>query len=247
MMKKRHLSAIILFIAVLAVWEWAVKQLAISTLILPAPSLVFSTLIENILSGYFTPHIAQTLIEVLLGLFLGGGVGLVIGLVMGESPFIRGLFMPYIIISQAVPKLALAPLFIVWLGFGITPKIVIVALICFFPLLENTVTALHNIDPRQLELFRVLRASRIQTLLRLKIPAGLPGIVAGFRIATILAIVGAVVGEFIGGSKGLGVVIIASQSMMNTPLMFADLVLLTLLGLILYRAATMLERLLIRK
>jgi len=246
-MKKMHVAAILLFIAMLAIWEWVVHKLAISPLLLPAPSLILSTLLENLASGYFTPHIAQTLVEVLLGLLLGGGIGLAIGIAMGEYAFIRGLFMPYIIVSQAVPKLALAPLFILWLGFGMTPKVVIVALICFFPLLESTVTALQTVDHRQLELFRALRASRIQTLLRLKIPAGLPGILAGFRIATILAIVGAVVGEFIGGSKGLGVVIIASQSMMNTPLMFADLVLLTLLGLLLYGAATLLERMLVTK
>ncbi|MDP3170415.1 MAG: ABC transporter permease subunit, partial [Polaromonas sp.] len=140
---------------------------------------------------------------------------------------------------------ALAPLFIVWFGFGMTSTVVITALICFFPLMENTLTGLQQVEPRKLELFRMLGATRLQTLLRLKIPSGLPVIMAGFRVAVVLALVGAVVGEFIGGSKGLGALIIASQGMMDTPLMFAVLLLITVLGLVIYQLAIGLERLLL--
>jgi NitT/TauT family transport system permease protein len=161
---------------------------------------------------------------------------------LGESAVLRRLLMPYVVTSQVVPKLALAPLFIVWFGFGMTSTVVITALICFFPLMENTMTGIAQVDARRLELFRMLGATRWQTLLRLKIPAGLPGILAGFRVAVVLALVGAVVGEFIGGSQGLGALIIASQGMMDTPLMFAVLVLITLLGLGLYQLAISLEK-----
>jgi NitT/TauT family transport system permease protein len=123
--------------------------------------------------------------------------------------------------------------------------VVITALICFFPLMENTLTGLQQVEPRKLELFRMLGATRLQTLLRLKIPSGLPVIMAGFRVAVVLALVGAVVGEFIGGSKGLGALIIASQGMMDTPLMFAVLLLITVLGLLMYQLALGLERLLL--
>ena len=133
----------------------------------------------------------------------------------------------------------------IWFGFGLTPTVVITALICFFPLMENTLTSLQQVDPRKQELFRMLGATRLQTLLRLKIPSGLPVIMAGFRVAVVLALVGAVVGEFIGGSKGLGALIIASQGMMDTPLMFAVLLLITLLGLGVYQLAIVLERLLL--
>jgi NitT/TauT family transport system permease protein len=166
---------------------------------------------------------------------------------MAESAFLRRLLFPYVLVTQVVPKLALAPLFIVWFGFGMTSTVVITALICFFPLMENTLTGLQQVEPRKLELFRMLGATRGQTLLRLKIPSGLPVILAGFRVAVVLALVGAVVGELIGGSKGLGALIIASQSMMDTPLMFAVLLLITALGLVMYQLAAGLERLLLRQ
>jgi NitT/TauT family transport system permease protein len=183
---------------------------------------------------------------VLLGLLLGGGVGFVGGMVLGESARWRGILMPYVVISQVVPKLALAPLFIVWFGFGTLPIVVMTALICFFPLLENTATSLQQVDPQRLELFRMLRASRWQTLWRLKVRAGLPSIMAGVRVAVVLAWVGAVVAEFIGASKGLGALIIAAQGSMDTPLMFAVLVLITVLGLVFYKFSEWLERRLLR-
>jgi NitT/TauT family transport system permease protein len=151
-----------------------------------------------------------------------------------------------VIVSQVVPKLALAPLFVVWFGFGMAPTVVMTALICFFPLMENTLTGLRQVDPNRLQLFRMLGASRTQTLLRLKLPAGLPGILAGLRVALVLALVGAVVGEFIGASRGLGAVIIAAQGMMDTPLMFAALTAIAVIGLLGYQATLLLERRLLR-
>lgn len=149
--------------------------------------------------------------------------------------------MPIVVTSQVVPKLALAPLFIVWFGFGLLPTVVMTALICFFPLLENTSTSMQQVDPSQLELFRMLRANKWQTLWRLKLPSGLPHIMAGFRVAVVLAWVGAVVGEFIGSSRGLGALIIAAQGSMDTPLMFAVLAIITVLGLLFYKACEFLE------
>lgn len=161
---------------------------------------------------------------------------------MGEVAFLRKLLFPYIIVSQAVPKLALAPLFILWFGFGMTSKVVITALVCFFPLLENTVTAIQSSDTQKQELFKMLGATRLQTLIHLKIPSGMLGILAGLRVSVVLAIVGAVVGEFIGGSEGLGALIIATQAMMDTALMFATLILLTIFGMILYLTVSWLEK-----
>jgi NitT/TauT family transport system permease protein len=135
---------------------------------------------------------------------------------------------------------------IVWLGFGALPIVVITALICFFPLLENTMTAIRQLDPTRQELFRMLGASRWQTLWRLKIPAGLPGILAGLRIAVVLALVGVVVAEFIGASQGLGALIIAAQGSMDTPLMFAVLVLITVIGLVSYQCMQWIEHRLLK-
>lgn len=239
-MKKVPIYSWLLFILILLVWELLAKQM--SELVLPAPSVVVATLFDGLKSGYYTPHILRTSLEVLIGLFLGSLLGIIIGIWMGEVEFIRKLLFPYVIASQAVPKLALAPLFILWFGFGMTSKVVITALICFFPIMENTVTAIQYTDPQKIELFRVLGANRWQTLFKLKIPAGLTSIMAGFRVAVVLAVVGAVVGEFIGGSEGLGALIIASQGMMDTPLMFSVLILITIIGTLLYQIINMIER-----
>lgn len=239
-MKRVQGYSLLLLLGLLFLWQYL--SAAMSELVLPAPLVVFLTLWEGLQSGYFMPHILRTSAEVFWGLLLGCTLGFVFGILMGEVAFLRRLLFPYLIASQAVPKLALAPLFILWFGFGMTSKVVITALICFFPLLENTVTAVQYTDPRKLELFRVLGASRWQTLFRLKIPGGMPGIMAGFRVSVILAVVGAVVGEFIGGSEGLGALVIASQGMMDTPLMFAILILLTILGMLLYQGVILVEK-----
>ena len=235
-------GAWVLMVAGLLVWEFLARAMKLSALVLPPPSAVLAALWQGLRSGYLWPHIGQTVLELLLGLTAGCALGLASGVLLGESAALRRLLMPYVVTSQVVPKLALAPLFIVWFGFGMTSTVVITALICFFPLMENTMTGIAQVDARRLELFRMLGATRWQTLLRLKIPVGLPGILAGFRVAVVLALVGAVVGEFIGGSQGLGALIIASQGMMDTPLMFAVLVLITLLGLGLYQLAISLEK-----
>lgn len=241
----RAWSALLALVLLLA-WEWAVASLDWSSLVLPAPSVIASALWRGLASGYFWPHIAQTGLEVVVGLGLGGIIGFACGLALGESAFIQRVAMPYIIASQVVPKLALAPFLTVWLGFGTLPMVVITALVCFFPLLENTLTAIGQVDAARLELFRMLDASRWQTLWRLKVPHGLPAILAGVRVAVVLALVGAVVGEFIGASHGLGALIIAAQGSMDTPLMFAVLILITLMGWLLYQASLLLQALLLR-
>lgn len=243
-MKNYRFYSFVLFIIIMLVWELVASTM--SELVLPAPSVVLTVLWDGLVSGYFLPHIYRTASEVVLGLLIGTLLGMLAGIVMGEIEILRRILLPYVIASQAVPKLALAPLFILWFGFGMTSKVVITALICFFPLMENTITSIQQTDSNKKDLFRVLNATRWQTLIHLKLPAGLPGILAGFRVAVILAVVGAVVGEFIGGSEGLGAMIIASQGMMDTPLMFAVLILLTALGMVLYEAVRLLERWLLK-
>jgi NitT/TauT family transport system permease protein len=239
---RQRLGSIALLIVLLGLWEFASRQLGLSALVLPAPSVVWHALANGLASGYFWPHIRTTAVELVIGLALGCIVGFGVGVAMAESRTLRGLLMPYVVVSQVVPKLALMPLFIVWFGFGMTSTVVITALICFFPLMENTLTALRQVAPERLELFRMLGATPMQTLWRLKLPSGLPGILAGLRVAVVLALIGAVVGEFIGTSQGLGALIIASQGMMDTPLMFAVLVLIAVLGMLVYEATLALER-----
>jgi len=245
-MRYPRLLALALLLILLLAWELAVPLFKFSPLVLPAPSVIGAALWRGLVTGYLGPHLVQTLLELVLGLLLGCALGFAGGVLLGESATLRRVLMPYVVTSQVVPKLALVPLFIVWFGFGTTPTVVITALICFFPLLENTLTGIAQVDAARLELFRMLGATRWKTLWRLKVPAGLPAILAGLRVAVVLALVGAVVGEFIGASKGLGALIIAAQGSMDTPLMFAVLLLITVIGLLLYEATLWLERQLLK-
>lgn len=237
-----RLASLLLLAALLLAWEAACRTLRVPALVLPPPSAIALALWKGLASGYFWPHLRTTALELLLGLAAGCTVGFAAGVALAENALARRLLMPYVVTTQVIPKLALAPLFVLWFGFGMTSTIVITALICFFPLLENTLTALRQVPPERLELFRMLGASRAQTLWRLKLPMGLPAILAGLRVAVVQALVGAVVGEFIGASRGLGALIIATQGTMDTSLMFAVLVLISALGLALYQATLLLER-----
>ncbi|NBU44636.1 MAG: ABC transporter permease [Betaproteobacteria bacterium] len=247
MVKSTRLWSWLLAAVLLILWEVLSVVQGWSLLVLPPPSRIAQSLWQGLASGFLWPHLGVTLFEMLAGLALGCVLGLVGGVALGEFPRWRAVLMPYVVVSQVVPKLALVPLLIMWLGFDWWPTVVVTALICFFPLLENTVTALQHVDAQQVDLFRLLRASRWQTLWRLKLPAGLPSILAGFRVAVVLSLVGAVVGEFIGASQGLGALIIAAQGSMDTPLMFAVLVLITLMGWGLYQLGVQCETWLLRR
>ena len=242
MLKRSWMLSWLLGVVFLLAWEGWVVSNQTSPLVLPAPSVVVASLLQGLSSGYLWPHILSTLSAVLMGFLLGSAMGFLGGLLLGELTGLRGVVMPFVVASQVIPKLALAPLFIVWFGFGSLPIIVMTALICFFPLLENTAAAIRQTDSKQLELFRMLRASRWQTLWHLKVPAGRVTIYAGLRVAVVLAWVGAVVAEFIVASKGLGALIIAAQGSMDTPLMFAVLTLITVLGLCFYKSTQWLTR-----
>lgn len=235
-------GSLLLAAVLLLVWELACRVLEVPPLVLPPPSAIAASLWQGLAGGAFWPHLRATALELLLGLASGSALGFLAGIALGEHAAARRLLMPYVVASQVVPKLALAPLFVLWFGFGLTSTVVITALICFFPLMENTLTALQQVAPERLELFRMLGASRAQTLWRLKLPSGLPAILAGLRVAVVLALVGAVVGEFISASQGLGALVIASQGTMDTARMFAVLVLIAALGLVAYQATLWLER-----
>lgn len=240
------IGSLLLAAVLLLAWEAACRMLRVSSLVLPPPSAVAASLWQGLASGYFWPHLRATALELLVGVLAGSALGFFAGVALGELPLLRRLLMPYVIASQVVPKLALAPLFVLWFGFGMTSTVVITALICFFPLMENTLTALQQVPPERLELFRMLGATRAQALWRLKLPTGLPAILAGLRVAVVLALVGAVVGEFIAASQGLGALVIATQGTMDTPRMFAVLVLIAALGLVAYQLTLLLERWLLR-
>ena len=200
-------------------------------LILPGPKDVFMRLFSYFVSGRVWPHLFMTTQEILAGFVLGSVLGLGFGTLISESVIARKVIMPYIIVTQALPKFALAPMLVIWFGFGMAPKVIIAALIAFFPLVENTYMGLTTTPGSQLELFRALRASRITTLLKLRVPHAIPAIFSGFRVALMLSLVGAVVAEYVGANQGLGALIIVSQGTLDTELMFVSFVVLTVLGL----------------
>jgi NitT/TauT family transport system permease protein len=237
----RLLLAILVFAALLVLWTAYVRIVGLSPLVLPTPYAVWQALVENTLNGSLPANTLTTLSEIILGFLLGSLLGIVLGVITSQSELMRAVLGPYILASQAMPKLALAPIMVVWLGFGIAPKVVITALICFFPLLENTIIGLTSTNPHQLELFRALSAKGWQTFLKLRVPSALPVIFAGLRVAVTLAVVGAVVGEYVGANRGLGALVIVTQGDFDTPLMFAIFAYLTVIGIVLYKIMQVLE------
>jgi len=210
---------------------WHIIAAGTTPLILPNPYDVFMRLVSYFINGRVWPHLFMTTQEILAGFVLGSVLGIGFGTLVSESDIARKVIMPYIIVTQALPKFALAPMLVIWFGFGMAPKVIIAALIAFFPLVENTYMGLTTTPQPQLELFRALRASRITTLLKLRIPHAVPAIFSGFRVALMLSLVGAVVAEYVGANQGLGALIIVSQGTLDTELMFVAFVILTALGL----------------
>ena len=239
--KQRALAALVL-VLFLAAWWGLVWVRDMSPLVLPSPLRVWNNLVVNLINGHLLVHLWVTLQEIVLGFLAGSALGVGLGTAVAHSQMVLRVLNPYIIASQAMPKLALAPIFVLWFGFGIFPKVVIAGLIVFFPLLENTITGLNEVDPEKVELFRSLDATRWQIFLKLRLPNAVPFIFTGLRVAVVLSVVGAVVGEYVGANRGLGALIIASQGTMDTPLMFSVFVVLTALGYALYKLMSSLER-----
>ena len=225
--------ALIVASAVVLVLAWHVAASSSAAMILPTPASVLSRLVSFAGSGRAWPHVWVTTQEILAGFGLGSLLGMGFGILAAEFSIARRVIMPYVIITQALPKFALAPILVIWLGFGMAPKVIIAALIAFFPLLENTYLGLTSTPREHLELFRALRASRLTTLWKLRIPHAVPALFSGFRVALMLSLVGAVVAEYVGANKGLGALIIVSQGTLDTELMFVAFILLTVLGLVL--------------
>jgi NitT/TauT family transport system permease protein len=211
--------------------------------LLPGPGLVADRWVRAVGSGILQEHAFTTLSEVLLGLLVGVGAGLLVGAVLARSALAERLLSPYIVAAQATPILALAPLIVLWFGIGLLSKVLIVALICFFPMAVATTVGLRSVDARLLELGRSLRASRWQVLRAIEVPAALPQILGGLRISVTLAVVGAIVGEWVVADRGLGVLInLARASLFDIPLMFATLLTIALMGVALYLGVVVLER-----
>jgi len=232
--------------AFLLAWKAIVVVGGYPPFILPPPESVFARLVTAWADGTIEPHALRTLVEVGLGFGAGASLALVVGYVLARSPLVERLVSPYIVAAQATPILALAPVLVLWFGAGLPSKIVICALIVFFPVAISTLVGIRSVDARLLELGRSLRATRRQVLLTLEIPAALPSIFGGLRVGVTLAVVGAIVGEWAGADQGLGVLVnLARGSLFDIPLLFATLTTIALLGVGLYLIVVLIERRLI--
>ena len=233
--------------AFLGLWKLIVVVGNYPPFILPSPEAVIARFVGAWANGTMAPHATATLLEVALGFAFGAGSGLVVGYGLGRSTIVARLVSPYIVAAQATPILALAPVIALWFGPALLGKVVIAALIVFFPVAVSAMVGIRSVDTRLLELGRSLRASRRQVLLTLEIPAALPSIFGGLRIGVTLAVVGAIVGEWAGADQGLGVLVnIARGSLFDIPLMFATLATIAAMGVALYVVVVLIERRLVR-
>jgi len=230
----------------LLAWKAIVVVLGYPTFVLPAPELVVGRLISAWADGTIPRHAAATLLEIGLGFGAGASGAVIVGYLLARSPLVERVVSPYLVAAQATPILALAPLLALWFGPGLTRKVVICGLIVFFPVAIATMVGIRSVDARLLELGRSLRATRRQILLTLEIPGALPSIFGGLRVGATLAVVGAVVGEWAGAERGLGVLVnLARGSLFDTPLLFATLLTIALIGIGLYLIVVLIERALV--
>jgi NitT/TauT family transport system permease protein len=230
------------FVVFVLGWKAVVVLSGLPPFILPAPETVAERFVGAWLDGTVWPHFVTTMVEIVLGFALGVTLALAAGYALARSALFERLASPYLVAAQAVPILVLAPLLVLWFGSGLLSKVVICALIVFFPVAIATMVGFRSVDARLLELGRSLRATKRQVLTTLEIPAALPNIFGGMRVGVTLAVVGAIVGEWAGANKGLAVLInLARGSLFDIPLMFATLLTIALVGIALYLVVVVAE------
>ncbi len=232
-----------LLLALLLLWEAAIRLLAIPTFVLPAPSAIAASLVSDQAALAWAAWVTAG--EVLLGFALSGLVGAALALSIARfDRFGRALY-PLIVLFQTVPKVALAPLFILWFGYGLAPKVVLIVVIAFFPVGLDMLAGLRAVDPNLVALMRSVGSGRSEILWRVQVPTALPYLMSGLKIAVTLSVIGAIVGEFSGASAGLGYVIQFASTQLETPLVFAALVEVSVLGVVFYYLVELAERLLV--
>lgn len=234
----RWVAMTFLFVAVVAIWDLVTRMGWVSAIILPTPAETLGDLIfvgSNLISGgYMLGALWTTTLTVFYGFLIATGIGFSLGVLVGETKFGERAVMPYLVAIDTMPKVAFAPLFIAWLGFDIASKVALAAFIATFPIVVATAAGLYAATENERMLFKSIGATRLQTLLRLKLPTGLPYIFTGLKIAAVGVMAGAITGEFLGGGKGFGALIRQSASQLDTPRVFALILYLSLLGLALY-------------
>ncbi len=232
--------ALVLTLTLLVLWELYVRAGQINPQVLPTPTAVVQALIDN--WGIIYDHTLQTLLETVLGMAAATLLGLLLAVLLDASSWLRRAIYPLLITSQTIPLIALAPLLLIWLGFGLEPKIIMVMLYCFFPIAVACTDGLAGAEPELLNLLRSMRASRWQILWLVRLPGAMPAFFSGLRIAATYSVTGAIVGEFVGAEKGLGLYMKLEANSFETVQVFAAIVVTAVLSLLFFGLVSLIER-----
>ncbi|MGK9170195.1 ABC transporter permease [Inquilinus limosus] len=237
------LPAVVLLLTTIAAWEAAIWIFEVSSFIVPAPSAIGATLARE--AGPLLEATRVTAVEILVGFLVAAVVGIALAMVIARFRLLGRALYPLIVLFQTVPKVALAPIFILWFGYDLAPKVGLILVIAFFPVTLSMLAGLEAADPGLLSLMRSVGASRTTILLRIQIPYALPQLMAGLKIAVTFSVIGAIVGEFAGASAGLGYLIQFASTQLDTPMVFAALLVVSVVGVVFYYAMELLERLVV--
>ena len=239
---KNNGQTLLTFILALLLWHFGVVLFGVKEFILPTPIAAIQTLFQA--KFRWPVNFMATFYEVVGGFLVSGLVGVILGVAVVWSEWLKRTILPFLVFLNSLPKIAVAPLFMIWFGYGIVPNILIVFLISFFPVVINTATGLVAVEEDLLDLVNYLHATKWQKMKKIQLPNSLPYIFSGLKIAATTAVTGAIVGEFVASDKGLGSIIISSQTTLATPVIFGSLILITIIGMALFGFVGMMERLL---
>ena len=227
-------------IIVFFIWDALVKINNVPSWLLPSPSAIFQSIYINI--DLLASHTVTTLVEVILGFLIALIIGLLLSSMITLSSTLEKSFYPLLIASQTIPIIVIAPMLLVWVGYGLLPKIIVVALISFFPIVVNTVDGMKSIDKDLERLFKTMGANKWDIFRKIQIPNSLPYIFSGLRVAISMSVIGAVIGEWVGSSEGLGYLMIRSKPQFQTELVFASIFILSIMGILLFFGIGLLEK-----
>lgn len=240
-----HPRTLMIFItpaALIGLWWGYITLFKVPPFILPPPQVVGSELVRLFVGGTIWPHLGHTLGIIVVGFLLGTTGGMLLGLVLARLPGLERVIAPYLLFIQTAPKIALAPLFILWFGLGIASKIVLVVSLVFFPVMIGTVLGLRSVSPAMLELSRILHLSQRQRFMRIELPAAVPEIFSGLKVGAVQATIGAILAEWLSGGTGLGYLMVFAGTTYKAPLLFAMVIVTALLGIAVYQALAQCEK-----
>ena len=237
----RWLPPLAIMVGILGLWEAYVRIFDVQRWLLPAPSVIIETMVVD--AGLLSRHTVTTVEEVIVGFAMALAAGVILASVIALSTTIERAIYPFVIASQTIPIIVIAPLLLIWIGYGLAPKFIVVALIAFFPIVVNTVDGLKSVDPDSVRLMRTLGANRRQIFMKLQMPTSLPFLFSGAKIAVAVSVIGAVIGEWVGSSQGLGYLMIRSKPQFLTERVFAAIFVLSLMGITLFALVGLVERL----